>query len=83
MASIISEINWIANGERADSVTLNRPLLEFLTKYEIGDVSLSSNVILTKIDNTLITNTIDDYDVVSLDSAGLIAKSDSSNKMTY
>jgi len=53
MASIISQINWIANGERADSVTLNRPLLEFLTKYETGLISLNSNAVSVTVDPSL------------------------------
>lgn len=53
MASIISQINWIANGERADSVTMNRPLLEFLTKYETGLISLNSNAVAVTLDPSI------------------------------
>ena len=54
MASIISQINWIGNGERADSVTLNRPLLEFLSKYETGNVTLEASVMSITVDPSTI-----------------------------
>ena len=81
MASIISSINWVANGERADSVTINRPLLEFITKYETGDITLSTDSMILKIDTDLVTAAgLSDYDLIAYNNAGVLEKADSSNK---
>lgn len=32
----LNEIEWITNGERASSLNINRPLKQFLTKYNIS-----------------------------------------------
>lgn len=45
----LNEIEWITNGERASSLNINRPLKQFLTKYNISidDMNNSlSNIVL-------------------------------------
>jgi len=78
MASIISQINWIGNGERADSVTLNRPLLEFLSLYETGQIKLSSSNISMHIADSVFGPGVTDGAVVSVVS-GSVVLTDSSN----
>jgi len=81
MASIISEINWIANGERADSVTLNRPLLEYLSKYEAGVVTLSAGSLIMSIDASIIDAAVSTGDLVSINTGtGDIVQTTPANK---
>lgn len=37
----LSQIEWITNGERASALNMNRPLKQFLTKYNINIESIN------------------------------------------
>jgi len=78
--SIISQINWIANGEKASSVVLNRPLLEFLAKYETGVFDLASANVSIFADPSIIGASVTDGALVSLQiGTGKIVNTDRTN----